>query len=74
MKNSINVDLSRVKVAGWKPAIKPAVYAVLGGLMLALYMLTWAGVALFILIGFVFFAVESSLIMPAAGARYNGHL
>lgn len=58
MKNRDAIDATFRKEKNWKLIIKPAVYPVLAGLALALYMLTWSGAALFILISFLFLAIQ----------------
>ena len=58
MKNRDEIDLTRIRQNGWKPMAKPLVYAAMAGFSLALYMLTWAGAALFVLIVFVFLAAQ----------------
>jgi dolichyl-phosphooligosaccharide-protein glycotransferase len=58
VNNGSNLGPGRINETGWKPVIKPAVYSALAGLMLALYMLLWAGAALFVLIVFAFLVVQ----------------
>ncbi|MBN1375577.1 MAG: hypothetical protein JXA01_05440, partial [Dehalococcoidia bacterium] len=57
-KDSEDIDIAYLKEKGWKGMLKPAVYCVLAGLALALYMLVWAGAALILLIICVFLAVQ----------------
>jgi dolichyl-diphosphooligosaccharide--protein glycosyltransferase len=71
------MDIEFIREKGWKPVVKPLVMCVLAGIALALYMATWEGAALFILILFVFLVIQiiidysrgiSSLTTGAMGA------
>ena len=57
-KECEGMDLSFLRDKGWRAAVKPAIYCVLAGMALALYMLTWAGAALILLIFFVFLVIQ----------------
>jgi len=43
----------------WSALIKPAVYSLLAGVFLGIYLLTWAGGLLFVFIIFIFFVIQS---------------
>ncbi len=52
------IDLIHIRDKGWRPIIKPLLASLFAGVALALYMLTWAGAALFILILFLFICIQ----------------
>lgn len=52
------MDIKSVREKGWKSTVKPLLMCVLAGLALALYMETWAGAALFILVLFIFLFIQ----------------
>lgn len=58
MKNSDAISVIGFRGKCGKPMIRPVIFAAMAGLSLALYMLTWAGAALFVLIVFVFLAAQ----------------
>jgi oligosaccharyl transferase (archaeosortase A-associated) len=70
INSSRGVDVSLLRERGLRHIWKPMIYAAVAGLSLALYMLTWAGAALFILIVFVFIAVQIILDYPKANGVY----
>ncbi len=57
-KESEGITLDSIREKGWKSAIKPAVYCIIAGLSLAIYMLIWVGAALLPLIFVLFLAVQ----------------
>jgi oligosaccharyl transferase (archaeosortase A-associated) len=59
IKHGKSIDQIYLKQNGWRVTIKPAILSGLAGLALGLYMLTWAGAALFLLIIFAFLLVQA---------------
>lgn len=49
------VTFSGIRTSGYKPLIKPLVYAIVSGIALGLYLLTWVGGLLFVFLIFCFF-------------------
>lgn len=46
---------------GWKPLMRPLIYAACAGACLGVYFLTWAGALIFVLLLFIFFLVQFTL-------------
>ncbi len=61
LKQAEGMDVAYIRDKGWKCLIKPGITAALGGLVLGIYVLTWMGAPLFILIIFVYMAVQITL-------------
>ncbi|MBN1367445.1 MAG: oligosaccharyl transferase, archaeosortase A system-associated [Dehalococcoidales bacterium] len=51
------VTFTGIKTSGYKPLKKPLVYAIIGGIALGLYLLTWVGGLLFVFLIFCFFVL-----------------
>lgn len=58
IKWSEGLDVAAIRLKGWRPVIKPVVMAVIGGIFLGIFELTWVGAPLFVLIIFVFMVVQ----------------
>jgi dolichyl-diphosphooligosaccharide--protein glycosyltransferase len=52
------MDIKLIREKGWKSIIKPLLMCILAGVVLAFYMATWAGAALFILVLFIFLIIQ----------------
>ena len=57
-KSSEGIGPAALRGRGLKPVIRPAVAAILGGIVFGIYMLTWVGAPLFALILLIFLAVR----------------
>lgn len=77
LKQSAGMDLAYIREKGWKTVIKPAITAALSGLVLGIFILTWVGSPLFVLIIFIYLVIQiiinhmsghSSLVTGAIGA------
>ena len=51
--------LGEMVSGGWKGIGKPVIYGLLSGVFLGLYMLTWAGALMFVMIVFIFIVVQA---------------
>jgi len=72
LKESEGKGLVEMVKGGWKGIGRPVVYGALGGIFLGLYMLTWAGAMMFVLVMFVFIVVQ--VVMHHMNGRRSDYL
>jgi dolichyl-diphosphooligosaccharide--protein glycosyltransferase len=58
IKQAEGMDLAYIQEKGWKGVIKPLITAVLGGIALGVFNLTWVGAPLFTLIIFIYMVIQ----------------
>jgi len=59
IKRAKAIDYAYLKQNGWRVVVKPAILSILAGIALGLYMLTWPGAALFLLIIVIFMLIQA---------------
>jgi len=58
MKQAEGMDLTAIREKGWKTVIRPLLTAILSGITLGIFILTWVGAPLFILVVFIYLVIQ----------------